>query len=162
MGRLLAGFGILFGLLLVPIALAPNVVWMVIPGHLVFSVLVILGALQQGFEGNEFGAKAWGVLYLITSVGIAIAMEFSGATRDSWYWMVPWAMMLTWAWVPAIAIAVGAWMGPIRRRRLSAAAVRKRKQRRRGVRGGPGTGRVDEASKESSSEAGTSSEVDDG
>ena len=103
-------------------------VWLVLPGHLIFSILVSVGALQQGFDGSTLGAKAWGVLYVATSFGIAIAMELGGGARDSWYWMVPWSFLLIWGWAPAIAIAAGAWMAPIRLRRLNATSIRKRKR----------------------------------
>ena len=99
MGRLISGFGILFAIALVPLALAPNVVWIVIPGHLIFSLVVTLGAAQQGFDGQPRGVSGWGVLYVATSIAIATAMSFGEQTRMSWYWMVPWAFMLLWGWL---------------------------------------------------------------
>jgi hypothetical protein len=141
MGRLLAGFGGLFALVLVPLALAPNVIWMVIPGHLIFSIIVTLGALQQGFDGRRRGAQAWGGLYLVTSLAIAWAMDSGAYSRNSGYWMVPWALLLTWGWIPAVAISVGVSVGPARRRRLNAKVVQRRKKRSRETkRSGPPLG----------------------
>jgi hypothetical protein len=128
MGRLLGGFGVLFAMALVPLALAPNVVWLAIPGHFIFSLVVAVGAVQQGFDGQATGVKAWGILYVVTSVGIAVAMEFGGATRASWYWMVPWTFMLLWGWFPAVVISLAAWGSPARQRRLNRQAVRNRKR----------------------------------
>ena len=129
MGRLIAGFGILFALALVPIALAPNVVWMVIPGHFIFSLIVTLGAAQQGFAGQGRGVSGWGVLYVVTSIAIAASMSFGEDARISWYWMVPWTFMLLWGWVPAVTILAASMFAPVRRRRLNFRAIRSRKRR---------------------------------
>ena len=130
MGRLLGGFGLLFALFLIPLALAPNVIWLVLPGHLVFSVVVVAGALQQGFDGHQGGARLWGALYLIATICIAIAMEWGASGRGSDYWLVPWAVLLIWGWIPAVAILAGVWMAPVRRRRLNALAIKHRKRQK--------------------------------
>ena len=135
MGRLLGMFGGLFALLLVPLALAPHTSWLLLPGHLLFSLVTIGGTLQQGFEGRPRGAQAWGALYVAVSIGIAIALETGAGARESWYWMAPWSILLLWAWIPAICIVFGSWIGEVRRNRLSQYAVRKRKQARATNRG---------------------------
>ena len=128
MGRLLGGFGILLALFLIPLSLTPSVIWMVLPGHLLFSCLVCAGALQQGFDGHQNGARLWGALYLVATLGISGAMEWGAAGWQNDYWLVPWGILLVWGWIPAAAILAGAWIAPARRRRLNAMAVRKRKR----------------------------------
>lgn len=140
MGRLVAGFGLLFALALVPLALAPNVVWMVIPGHFVFSLVVTLGAAHQGFVGHSRGVTGWGVLYMVTSIAIAASMGFGEETRLSWYWMVPWALMLVWGWIPAVTILFASMFAPARRRRLNAKAIRSRKKQADPYRSGKSVG----------------------
>ena len=130
MGRLLGGFGLLLALFLIPLSLTPSVIWMVLPGHLLFSCVVCVGVLQQGFDGQLNGTRLWGAIYLLTSIAIAISMETGGAGWQSDYWLVPWGMLLLWGWIPAVAILVGSWIAPVRLRRLNSIAVRKRKHAR--------------------------------
>ena len=128
MGRLLGGFGFVLGALLIPLALAPNIIWLVLPGHIVFSELVCTGAFIAGFQGNAMAVRLWGGFYALISVGLALTMDLGSSARESWYWMIPWTILLMWGWIPAVVVTGSLWLAPIRARRLDAVAISKRRR----------------------------------
>ena len=127
MGRITAVFGALFGILLIPLALAPQTAWLVLPGHLFFSGLAVVGPLIEGFRGHPGRARTWGLLYVAATVLIVVALDRGSSARESWYWMFPWTFVLIWSWIPAAAALVGTSMGAARRNRLSRRAVDQRR-----------------------------------
>lgn len=127
MGRLLAVVCGLWGLLLVPIALAPQTAWLVVPAHLGFTLLAAVAAVGEGIAGRGGSARAFGGWHLVATVLAVAALQVGSQVAGIRYWMAPWAIVLYWAWIPAVVSGlsgiVGEWVGE----RRSARAVRIRK-----------------------------------
>lgn len=137
MARLLAVFGVLWGLMLGPLGLSAVTSWLLIPGHAVFSVLVVLGTLVAAWGGYPRRVRFWGAWYLLAS-GAMVGGLFLGshAQGQSLYWMVPWVGVLLWAWIPPVVVALARWFGVVvrqtrwhpRLRRAASAGDRPRSQ----------------------------------
>jgi len=128
MGRVAAVFGGLVGVLLVPLALAAPTAWVLVPAHLLFSVLVTIATTGEGFAGRPERARLWGLAYLVASVAMVAALELGAGVRSSRYWIGPWVLVLLWAWVPPVAAGLAGWMGEARERALGRRAVRSRRR----------------------------------
>lgn len=131
MARLAAVFGALLALLLVPLALAPTTAWLLLPAHLVFTVLVSCAALGEGWVGHPGRARAWGGSYLVASVLMVAALELGGRVHTPGYTWLPWTCALIWGWTAPLAAGLGGMLGEQRRRHLIGRAVAARKGGRR-------------------------------
>lgn len=128
MGRILAVFGGLVGLLLVPLALAGPTAWLLLPAHGVFALLATAGSVVEGVAGRPQRARLWLLGYLVASVAMVAGMELGSMVRGQSYWTLPLAILLLWAWIPAAVAGVAGWFGE---HRLLARTRRSRRRRRR-------------------------------
>jgi hypothetical protein len=120
----------LLGVLLVPLALAGGTAWLLLPAHFVFAGACSLGALLAGLSGHPGRVRAFGGGYLVASLAAVVALSVGSEVRQgSWYWMLPWAGVLVWAWVPPLVTGfAGAVAGGRRRRRIRRVVRRRRKR----------------------------------
>ncbi|TVQ91122.1 MAG: hypothetical protein EA397_11550 [Deltaproteobacteria bacterium] len=130
---LLALFTTLLGAMLIPLALASGTAWLLLPGHLVFSILCCLGPILAALGGRSWRARTYGLGYLALSIALVIALAIGSEVREgSWYWILPWAGGLLWAWIPPVIATGSAWVADLRRAQRTASVVsRRRKARRR-------------------------------
>ena len=129
MGRLLAIFGGLIGVLLVPLALVSPTAWLLLPAHLAFTVLATVAALGSGVAGRPGRARAWGVGHLLASIAMVTALEIgSRAAGGSCYWIVPWLPAVMWGWIPSVAGGLSGWFGESVSRYRSSRAIRRRRR----------------------------------
>lgn len=129
MQGLLAVLAGLLGILLVPVALAGGTAWLMLPAHLVFAGACTLGAILAGLDGYPGRARAFGAAYLLGSLAAVVALSWGSGARDgSWYWILPWAGSLLWAWAPPVVAGVFTWVGARRRRGRTRRTVRRRRR----------------------------------
>lgn len=129
MQGLLAVLAALLGVLMVPLALAGGTAWLLLPAHLAFSGACTVGALLGGLSGHPWRARQFALGYLVGSVAAVAALTLGSGARDgSWYWMLPWAGALIWAWAPPIAGMAAASLGEVRRRGRTRRVVRRRRK----------------------------------
>lgn len=130
---LLAIVAALAGLLLVPLALAAGTAWLVLPAHLGFSVLCCVSAVLAGLSGRPWQARVVGLAYLGLSLAMVVALSVGAQVRaGSWYWVVPWAGVLLWAWIPPPVALLAAELAKVRRAQRTRWTVgRRRAQLRR-------------------------------
>ena len=133
MRRLAAVVGALLGIVLPFVALAPLTAWLILPGHLVFTMIAATAPVMEGWDGHPEAARVWGGLYLVASVVLVAALELGSQVHGATYVWLPWTAMLSWGWMPPIASGVGGWLGQRRRRRLSRAAVLRRRDAAQGA-----------------------------
>jgi hypothetical protein len=125
---LLGAFTALLGALLVPLALGSGTAWLLIPAHLGFSVACAGGATLAGVRGRPWRARAYGLGFLAASLGAVVALAAGSEARDgAWYWILPWAVCLLWAWIPPIIALLAAWLGEARRAGRTRSVVRRRR-----------------------------------
>jgi len=129
MRRLTAIFGGLTAALLVPLALSGPTAWFLIPAHGLFTVLAIFGPLAEGLAGHPGRARLWALGYLVATALMIGALELGAEVRGSarWYWGAPWLAALAWGWIPPVVSGFAGTLGEARRRRLSSAAVERRR-----------------------------------
>lgn len=122
----------LLAVVLVPLALAGGTAWMLLPGHLLFAITCALGAILAGWDGHPGRARAFGGGYLVATLAVVLALTVGSEARDgSWYWMLPWALGLFWAWVPPVIAGIFAEIGTSRRRARTRRVVRRRRMQKR-------------------------------
>jgi len=130
MTRVLAVQAGILGLLLAPLALAGPTAWLLIPVHAVFSTLVTLGAVLDGWNGRPESARRWGFAYLVATALMIGALQLGAQTREAGflYWSGPWISALAWGWIPPILAGGAGFVGDWRERRLGTRAVRRRQR----------------------------------
>ena len=129
MQGLLAVLAGLLGVLLVPVALAGGTAWLLLPTHLVFAGACTLGAILAGIDGYPGRVRAFGGVYLVASIAAVVALSWGSSARDdSWYWILPWAGSLLWAWAPPVVVGVFTFVGSRRRRFRTRRTVRRRRR----------------------------------
>lgn len=118
------------GLLLPPLALSAPTAILVVPGHLLFAVLVVIGAVIGGWAGRPEGPRAWMLGYLVITLATAAALEVGAELRGAGlgYWGIPWTAVLLWGWLPPVVAGLAGWLGVQRRQRLSRRAVAARRK----------------------------------
>ena len=131
MGRLTAIFGLLTGILLIPLSLAGPTAWLLLPAHLFFTVLTSVAALGHGLTGQPVQARLWGFGYIFATVSMVAALELGSEVNHSAYWVAPWMAAVIWGWIPPTIALLSAWFGDLRRAFLSDRAVKHRKLRAR-------------------------------
>jgi hypothetical protein len=119
---------VLIGAPTAALALSSGTSWLVVPGHLLFSLVAVVAALSALVEGRPGRARTIGLLYLGFSVAAAAALGWGAEMRgERWSWVLPWVAMLAWGWVPPVVSAVSAWGAAARARSVRRAVVRNRK-----------------------------------
>lgn len=130
MQALLGVIAALLGSVLVPLALAGGTAWLVVPGHLMLAAACTGGAVLAGLGGRPGRARAFGGGYLLASLAMVAALGLGSDVRGgSWYWMVPWSLVLCWGWVPPVVAGAMAFVGTSRRRSRTRSVVRRRRRR---------------------------------
>jgi len=128
------------GALLIPLALGSGTAWLLLPAHLVFALICALGATLGGLGGRPWRARIYGLGYLAASLAAVVALAVGSEVRaGSWYWILPWAGALLWAWIPPIIVLAAVAVGELRRGQRTRWTVRRRRQRRV-LSGGPPSG----------------------
>ena len=129
MGRLLATLAALNGLVLPVLALSAPTAIMLVPGHQLFSVLVISGSLVHGWTGHPDLARRWLLAYLVATMATVGSLEVGAMVRGSElaYWAVPWVAVLFWGWIPPLVCGAAGAVGTLRERRLIRSVVRARR-----------------------------------
>ncbi len=128
MRGLLAIFGALIGLLIIPLGLVPPTTVLLVPGHLLLTVLATVGALTEGLGGRPERARLWGFGYLVSSVLAVGALEIASHRTESSWWLAPWFLMVIWGWIPPAVAGAAGWLGePIAKNRLKRVLRRRRK-----------------------------------
>jgi hypothetical protein len=128
LGRLAAILGALLAAVLIPLALSPTTAWLILPGHLTFTLLASAAAVAEGWLGHPGRARAWGGGYLVASVGMVAALELGSRVFGQGYTWLPWTAVLIWGWVPPVVSGLSGALGEQRRRRLARLSVGQRKQ----------------------------------
>jgi hypothetical protein len=129
--RLLAIFGALLGILLVPLALIGPTAVLLLPAHLAFTATATAGALGEGVAGHPERARWWGLMHLVGSFAMVGALELGARIIEhSAYWVVPWTAAVLWGWIPSVTAGVAGWAGEGILRWRSGRAVRLRHRRR--------------------------------
>jgi hypothetical protein len=129
---LLAAGGGLIALLLIPLALSPQTAWVLLPAHLLLTVLATIGAVAEGSAGWPARARMWGAAYVVATAAMVAALSLGANARGSGmlYWGAPWLAALLWGWIPPIASGLSGWMGEARRRQRNRSALRQRRAAR--------------------------------
>lgn len=133
MRRLLAIFGGLTGILILPLGLVAPTAWLLVPAHAAFTALCILGALLSAARGAADAARRWGAWHIVATIGAMTGFELGRRAQEGAWWMAPWLLILLWAWIPMVvaglAGAVGERLGRawdqrvVARRRVALAAA---------------------------------------
>lgn len=129
---LLALFAALLGVLMVPLALASGTAWLLLPAHFFFTVLCSLGPILAALGGRPWRARLYGLGYLAATLAVVVSLSVGSEAREgSWYWILPWAGGLIWAWFPPVIAAGCAYLAGLRREQRTGSVVRRRRRRRR-------------------------------
>ncbi len=128
MGRLAAILGALIGLLLVPLALVSPTWLLLLPAHLLFTLLALAATVAEGLAGRAERARQWGFGHLVATIAMIGALELGARVDGSRWWLIPWVLVLLWGWLPITVSGVAGWAGDEIRGRRSARAVKRRKQ----------------------------------
>ncbi|MBT3223715.1 MAG: hypothetical protein HN348_31995, partial [Proteobacteria bacterium] len=81
--RLLAVFAGLFGVLLFPLALSAPTAWLLLPAHLFFSILIVVGSVGEGLVGHPVRARIWGAMYIVATGAMFAALTLGSDVRGS-------------------------------------------------------------------------------
>lgn len=130
--RLLAIATGLLGILVVPLVLSPVTSWLALMAHGAMCAGASTLALREGWAGRPGGARAWGAFSLVSTGGLAYALQVASWERDGWAWAPPFLLVALWAWMPPLTAAVAGRLGEERRAMLVGAAVRARRRARIG------------------------------
>lgn len=113
MRRLLAVFGGLTGIFIVPLGLVAPTAWLLVPAHAAFTAVCIVGALLSAARGHADGARRWGAWHLIATVGAMTGFELGRRASDGVWWVAPWLLILLWAWIPMVVAGVAGAAGDL-------------------------------------------------
>lgn len=129
MRRLLAIFGGLCCFLLIALGLSAPMALLLLPAHLLFTVLAGIGALLEGLAGFPERARRWGLLYLVGTAAMLGALEVGATVHGVGlrYWAAPWLAALVWGWIPPVVAGLAGVVGSFRQRRLDRAAIADRR-----------------------------------
>lgn len=128
MRRVAAVVAGLCGVLLVPLGLSWETMWLMPLAHLTLCLLAAGLALQEGWRGRPGVARAWGAWVLVATAAGMAALDRAGWAEGHAMWWLPYLATLGWGWMP-IAAAWGAGQaGEGRQRALARAAVRRRQR----------------------------------
>jgi hypothetical protein len=128
-GRLLALLALATGLALWGVSLSGPTALLLLPGHLLFAALVMVGATVEGWSGRPEAARGWLFAYVVHGVLLVAILELGADVRGEGrgYWGVPWTGLLLWGWLPPLWAGAMGVVGGWRRRRLVHTVVAARK-----------------------------------
>lgn len=130
MGRLIAMFTGLVGVLMVPLAMSAPTAWLLLtPAYSVFVSLACTGAMIDGYDGRPEHARRWGFVALVVTALVCGALELGAEIRGGGqaYWGGPWLCALSMGWMPPVVAGIMGGIGTLRRRQLHVRAVRQRR-----------------------------------
>ncbi len=129
MARLLALLALATGLALWGVSLSGPTALLLLPGHLLFAALVVVGAAVEGWAGRPEAARGWLFAYIAHGVLLVALLEVGARVRGEAmvYWGLPWSALLLWGWLPPLWAGGMGVIGVWRRRRLVSSVVAARK-----------------------------------
>lgn len=112
---MLAVFGGLTGLLVMPLGLVGPTAWVLVPAHAAFTALCVVGALAEAVRGRGEAARRWGLWHVVATIGAMVGFELGRRASGGAWWIVPWLLILCWSWIPIVvgglAGMFGDWAG---------------------------------------------------
>ena len=130
MSRLFALLALATGIALWGVSLSGPTALLLLPGHLLFGVLVMTGATLDGWAGRPEAARGWLFAYVVHGILLVALLEMGADVRGEarGYWGLPWTALVVWGWVPPLWAGSMGVVGVWRRRRLVHSVVAARKK----------------------------------
>ncbi|MCB9681348.1 MAG: hypothetical protein H6733_07720 [Alphaproteobacteria bacterium] len=127
MRRLFAVLAGLLGVLVVPLSLSAGTSWLAIGAHLALTWLTVGLAIAEGMAGRPGPARAWAVWHALATAGLVGALQVASWVPGGWSWLPVFALVASWSWMPLATALLAGRVGEVRRRRLAARAVARRR-----------------------------------
>jgi hypothetical protein len=134
--RLAGVLATLLSLALFGAALGPVTGWLIVPGHLAFSAVCVIGGTSASLVGHGRTVRFFGWGYLVGTIGMVVGLSLGEQVENgSWYWIIPWALVLLWGWLPPLWLFALVPMAEIRASVRTKAVVARRRLERRSADG---------------------------
>lgn len=124
---MLAVFGGLTGVLIVPLGLVAPTAWLLVPAHAAFTALCVMGAVLSGARGAADAARRWGAWHAVATIGAMTGFELGRRAQEGIWWMAPWLLILIWAWIPMVVAGLAGAVGEAVRRSWDQRVVARRR-----------------------------------